>query len=83
MTGLGQTTPAVATGGIVTGLPKTSTVTATIGSRDAEVIYSIAAPGYAGLNQVALKVPDGVTGSVPLVVSQGTAKSNTVSINVQ
>jgi uncharacterized protein (TIGR03437 family) len=83
MTGLGQTTPAITTGGIVTGLPKTSAVTATIGARDAEVIYSIAAPGYAGLNQVALTVPAGVTGSVPLVISQGTTKANTVNINVQ
>ena len=83
MTGLGATTPAVTTGAIVTGLPNTSPVTATIGGQNATVAYSIASPGFAGLNQVAITVPPGAAGSVPLVVSQGTAKSNSVNIQVQ
>ena len=40
-------------------------------------------PGFAGLYQVAITIPPGVSGSVPVVLTQGTAKSNTVNINVQ
>jgi uncharacterized protein (TIGR03437 family) len=35
------------------------------------------------LYQVAVTVPAGVTGGVPLVIQQGAAASNTVSIPVQ
>jgi uncharacterized protein (TIGR03437 family) len=84
-TGLGQTSPAIATGGIVASdaIDNTTTVTATIGGQAATVVYSIASPGFAGLYQVALKVPAGVTGSSPIVLTQGTVKSNSVNISVQ
>lgn len=86
-TGLGQTTPAMATGALVvppaSGFNNTSTVTVTIGGVDAPVIYSIASPGFAGLYQTAVTIPSGVTGSVPLVLTSGTAKSNSVNIPVQ
>jgi len=85
LTGMGQTTPAIATGGLVpTGVvANTSTVTATVGGQDAAVAYSIASPGYAGLYQVALTIPTGVTGSTPVVLTQGSIKSNTIQIPVQ
>jgi uncharacterized protein (TIGR03437 family) len=82
-TGFGQTTPATPTGALVTGTANTTPVTATVGTRTANVVYSIASPGFAGLNQVALTIPEGVSGNVPVVLTQGTAKSNTINIQVQ
>lgn len=84
-TGMGQTSPALVTGGLtpVGILAYTTPVTATLGGKPATVVYSIAAPGFAGLYQVAVTVPAGVTGSVPLVLQEGTANSNAVSIAVQ
>src|SRR5262245_42733047 len=75
-TGMGQTTPAITTGGLVPGttIANTSTVTATIGGQAAAVAYSIASPGFAGLYQVALTVPSGVTGRVPVVLTQGSTR---------
>ena len=84
-TGLGQTTPALTTGGLVPAatVARTTDVTATVGGQNATVVYSIAAPGFAGLYQVAVTIPSGVTGSVPVVLTQGGTKSNSVNINVQ
>lgn len=85
LTGLGQTTPPLQTGNLQTGsaLNNTTTVTATIGGQPAPVVYSIASPGFAGLYQVAVTVPSGVTGSAALVLKTGTATSNTVNIPVK
>jgi uncharacterized protein (TIGR03437 family) len=86
-TGLGQTTPAAQTGVLLkppsSGFNNTGTVTVTVGGQNAAVIYSIASPGFAGLYQTAVTIPSGVTGSVPVVLSLGTTKSNTVNIAVQ
>ncbi len=84
-TGLGQTTPALATGALAPGSPfdNTSTVTVTIGGKDATVIYSIAAPGFAGLYQTAVTVPSGVSGNSAVILKSGTTSSNTVNIMVQ
>jgi uncharacterized protein (TIGR03437 family) len=85
-TGLGQTTPALTTGALVSGTGTAATsvpVTATIGGKDATVVYSIASPGFVGLYQVAITVPSGVTGSSAIVLKQGTTTSNSVSIAVQ
>jgi uncharacterized protein (TIGR03437 family) len=85
LTGLGQTTPALTTGRIVPSdtLPATRPVTATVGGHNATVVYSAASPGFTGLYQVAVTVPSGVTGQVPLQLQMGTAASNTVTISVQ
>ena len=84
-TGMGQTSPALTTGGLVPAaeLAYTIPVTATIGGKAATVVYSIAAPGFAGLYQVAVTVPAGVAGSLPLVLREGAAGSNAVSVAVQ
>ncbi len=85
-TGLGQTTPALVTGslqGAASGFNNTSSVTATIGGKDAGVTYSIAAPGFAGLYQTAVTVPVGVSGTVPVVLKSGLASSNSVNLTVQ
>jgi uncharacterized protein (TIGR03437 family) len=64
-------------------LANTAPVTVTIGGKSATVIYSIASTQFAGLYQVAVTVPSGVTGSVPLVLQQGGVNSNAVTIPVQ
>ena len=84
-TGLGQTTPAFATGALSPpdAFAQTAPVGATIGGKLAPVVYSIASPGFAGLYQVAVTVPAGVTGSVALQLTAGRASSNAVTIPVQ
>ncbi|MEO8368274.1 MAG: CHRD domain-containing protein [Candidatus Solibacter sp.] len=85
-TGLGATSASLPTGTLV---PPTTTanttvpVTATIGGKPAAVAYAIASPGFAGLYQVAITVPAGVTGSSAIVLTQGTVNSNSVAIPVQ
>lgn len=82
LTGLGQTTPPLQTGNLQPGGPlnMTGPVTATIGGQNALIVYSIASPGFAGLYQVALTVPTGVTGSVPLILKAGPAQANSVNV---
>ncbi|HEY6389819.1 MAG TPA: hypothetical protein VIX89_01000, partial [Bryobacteraceae bacterium] len=86
-TGLGQVTPAAPTGVLLvppgTGFNTTATVTVTIGTQPATVIYSIASPGFVGLYQTAVTVPSGVTGTVPVVMKAGAATSNSVNMVVQ
>lgn len=85
-TGLGQTTPASETGRIVPFPPQADTapVAVTLGGKNAEVFYSIAAPGYVGLCQTAVRVPSGLTpGNAALTLSLGDATSNTVTLAVQ
>jgi uncharacterized protein (TIGR03437 family) len=85
-TGLGQTTPAMTTGALVSFPPQADTapVTVTIGGQDARVVYSIAAPGAVGIYQIAVTMPSGVTvGNAAVVVKQGTASSAPVNIAVQ
>jgi uncharacterized protein (TIGR03437 family) len=85
-TGLGQTTPALSTGALVSGTGSAATnaaVTATIGGKDATVVYAIASPGFVGLYQVALTVPAGATGNSAIVLKQGNTTSNSVNIAVQ
>jgi uncharacterized protein (TIGR03437 family) len=84
-TGLGKTTPANRTGALSANdsFAQTAPVTATIGGKPAAVVYSIASPGFAGLYQVAVTVPSGVTGNVALVITGGAAASNSVTIPVQ
>lgn len=79
-TGLGQTNPPMATGLISTVVANTYPVTATMGGKGATVVYSIASPSFPGLYQVAVTVPAGLTGAVPLVLQQFGANSNSVNI---
>ena len=84
-TGLGQTAPALTTGTLAAASPlsHTAPVTATIGGKTAAVVYSAASPGFAGLYQVAVTVPAGVTGNVALQLTTGGVNSNSVTITVQ
>jgi uncharacterized protein (TIGR03437 family) len=84
-TGLGATSTGLGTGALApaTGTAATQAkVTASIGGQNAAVIYAIASPGFAGLYQVAVTVPAGVSGSVPVVLTAGGVDSNSVMVPV-
>jgi uncharacterized protein (TIGR03437 family) len=79
-TGEGQTTPAGVDGGVnTTVFPKPNLpVTVQIGGQTAPVLYAGAAPDdVAGVLQVDVTIPAGVTGTVPIQLSIGTASSST------
>ena len=84
-TGEGQTTPAGVDGGVnTTVFPKPNLpVTVQIGGQTAPVLYAGAAPDFvAGVLQVNVTIPAGVTGTVPIQLNIGTAIiSTTVSIH--
>jgi uncharacterized protein (TIGR03437 family) len=77
-TGEGQTSPAGVDGGVNKSVfPKpVAPVSATIGGQPAKIIYAGAAPDFvAGVLQVDVQVPAGVTGTVPLVLTIGDAST--------
>ena len=84
-TGEGQTTPAGVDGGVnTTVFPKPNLpVTVQIGGQTAPVLYAGAAPDFAaGVLQVNVTIPAGVTGTAPIQLSIGTASvSTTVTIH--
>jgi uncharacterized protein (TIGR03437 family) len=86
LTGLGPVQPPVTTGALA---PlnvlsfTTNTVTATIGGAPATVVFAGLAPGFAGLYQVNMLVPQLSPGRYPLQVSIGGTGSNTAYINIQ
>ncbi len=85
-TGLGVVTPGVATGAPAGGNPPSNssqTVTATIGGRSAVVQFAGAAPGYAGLNQINIVVPQMPPGDYPIQISVGGTASNTAIVSVR
>jgi uncharacterized protein (TIGR03437 family) len=88
-TGLGATSPAVATGQAAPAVPPLALVTTpvkvTIGGVEAAVEFAGLAPGFVGLHQVNARVPAGVTpgNSVALVLTQNGVASNTVTIAVR
>jgi len=84
-TGLGETSTGLTTGALVsaTAAATKTPVTATVGGKDATVVYAIASPGFVGLYQVAVTVPAGTTGNSAIVLTQAGVKSNSVSIAVQ
>jgi adhesin/invasin len=61
----------------------TAGVTATVGGQPATVLFAGLAPGYAGLYQVNLVVPQLAPGDYPLQISAGGVASNTATISVR
>jgi uncharacterized protein (TIGR03437 family) len=85
-TGMGQTNPAFQTGKLVPSAPayNTAPVTVKIGGVNAVVVSSVALPGYAGLYQVAVMMPAGITaGTANLQMQMAFFTSNAVGIAVQ
>ena len=87
-TGLGAVSPAVAAGQLAPAaepFARTTTVpVVTIGGQSAHVDYSGLAPGFAGLYQVNVVVPSGVSGSAtPLTMAIAGQTSPTVTFAVQ
>jgi uncharacterized protein (TIGR03437 family) len=58
-------------------------VTATVGGALADVLFAGLAPGFAGLWQVNVTLPTGMTGAVPVIVSVAGVASNTVTVWVE
>ncbi|HEY7390114.1 MAG TPA: hypothetical protein VH640_16480, partial [Bryobacteraceae bacterium] len=86
VTGLGPVQPAVATGipaPLNTLSSTTNPVTATIGGQAATVVFAGLAPGYAGLYQINIQVPQLPSGRDPLQVVIGGIGSNSAYINIQ
>jgi glucosylceramidase len=86
-TGFGAVSPAVPTGVAASSGPLswvTATVTATVGgSPPANVLFAGLAPGFAGLWQIDVALPAGMSGSVPVIVSVAGTPSNTVNVWVK
>jgi len=57
-------------------------VTATIGGVTANVIFAGLTPGFIGLGQANIQVPDLPAGSYPLVITVSNAASNSATINI-
>jgi len=82
LTGLGVTSPALDTGAPSAGNPTAVAATVTIDGLPAEVSFSGTAPGFVGLNQVNVTIPEGarIAEDVQVVVTLDTSVSNTVLI---
>lgn len=86
--GLGIVTNTPLTGAAAASSPLSYLIgypTATIGGVQAPVTFAGLAPGYVGLYQVNVQVPQGVAAgdAVPVVLSIGAIASNTVTISVR
>ncbi len=87
LTGSGPVTSSVPDGAVTPSAPlvqTTSTVTATIGSAPAPVVFAGLTPGLVGVLQVNVTIPTGTaTGSYPLTITVGSEASNSASISVK
>ena len=88
-TGLGATQPAIASGQAAPSTEPlarvTFPVTATVGGKSAVVHFAGLAPGFVGLYQVNVQIPDGITpgSAVALVLAQNGVASNTVTLAIK
>jgi uncharacterized protein (TIGR03437 family) len=84
-TGLGAVSPPVAAGVAAPASPLSivpGEVTATIGGVAASVQFAGLAPGFAGLYQVNIQVPQMPSGQYPLQISVGGAASNAAPVSI-
>ena len=85
LTGLGQVSAAVPDGAAApsnTLSGVTGRVLATVGGVGAAVQFAGLAPGFAGLYQVNIALPPGLSGRLPLQISAGGALSNAGFVSV-
>lgn len=86
VTGLGAVNPSVATGAQAPAASLsnvTATVTATVGGQPANVLFAGLAPGYAGLYQVNLVIPQLTPGDYQLQITAGGVASNTAIVSTR
>jgi uncharacterized protein (TIGR03437 family) len=83
LTGMGAVAPAVATGAAASDARVIEQVSATVGGKDATIVYAGLVPGYAGLYQVHLIVPEVAPGDYPLRISVANLPSNTGIISIR
>ena len=86
--GLGTVTPSISAGSaasLTTFSYTDQTVTVTIGGQPVQGLFSGLAPGFAGLYQVNVLMPTGITpgSSVPVVITAGGISSSPVTITVK
>jgi adhesin/invasin len=84
-TGLGQMDHPVPTGEATPASPLSNALvvpTVTVGGVNAEVSFAGLAPGFVGLAQINVKVPNLATGEYPVVVTQEGQMSNSPVMNV-
>jgi len=83
-TGLGQVTPAIATGALAASHTTVASATVAIGDLTVNAAFSGLSPGFAGLYQVDVQLPANATlgASVPLRINIGGKQSNTVTIAI-
>ncbi len=88
-TGLGATSPSVASGQAAPGGPNlaraTTTVNVGIGGKPGFVSFAGLVPGLVGLYQVNVQIPSGVSNgsAIPLVLSQNGVASNSVTLAIR
>ncbi len=85
MTGQGAVSNPIPTGAPALGSPFSealATTTATIGGANAEVLFSGLAPGFVGLLQANIRIPNVAAGDQTLVVTIGGLASNSALIIV-
>jgi uncharacterized protein (TIGR03437 family) len=86
LTGLGPVDPPVATGAAapINQLSNvTSSVTATIAGQPATVLFAGLAPGYAGLCQVNIAIPQMAPGEYALQIFAASVASNSATISIR
>jgi uncharacterized protein (TIGR03437 family) len=87
LTGMGATTPPVATGTLAPGSPLATTAVqpqVSIDTASADILFSGLTPGGVGLYQINIRIPAGIrTGDLQLVVSQNGIASNTAVVPVR
>jgi uncharacterized protein (TIGR03437 family) len=86
--GLGAVSPTVPAGSAAPVTPLSKTIdppTVTIGDQSAQVLFSGLAPGFAGLYQVNVLVPSGITPgtNVPVVLTMAGISSSPVTVPIQ
>jgi uncharacterized protein (TIGR03437 family) len=75
-TGFGPTNPPDIIGQLTSGAPAVTTLpTVTIGGVQSQVISVVLSPGFAGLYQVAVQVPNSLSGDQPVVAQVGFVQS--------
>jgi len=82
-TGLGPTTPSFGTGTAASGINQNvNPIAVAIGGKNAIVVYSGLSVGFAGLHQINVVVPAGLSGSQPVVVTAGSGSASRAGVDL-